>query len=222
MKPSLKWVLIGDMVRSRRVRSRPDVRSRIDRALARANQAFPEALWAPLRLIKGIDEFSGVLNTPEPVFEILTLLNLEVHPLRFRMAAAHGEVRALSRDRDAGKMDGSAFFLASEALERARRERMPLGLATIPGDPARLLADAAEAIAALDSSIRDRWPAAVREIAGLMSGARDPALTQQQVGRRTRRSQQAVSRAAVRGRFKDLGRARSAIRKLLAGLSQRV
>ncbi len=222
MKPTFRWVVVGDMVRSRRVRSHPDLRARIDRALARANKAYPSAVWAPLRLIKGIDEFVGVLESPEPVFEILTLLNLGIHPLRFRLAAAYGEVRALSRDRDAGKMDGSAFFLASEALERARRERMPLALDPAEKDPARLLADAVEAAAALDSAICEGWPAAVREVAGLMSGFSETAPTQHEIGLRTHRSQQAVSSAVVRGRFRDLERARAAIRKMLAELQRRV
>jgi hypothetical protein len=222
MKPLLKWVVIGDMVGSRRVGPRPDVRERIEGALARVNRAFSHSIWAPLRLIKGIDEFSGVLESPEPVLDILGMLNLRLHPLRFRLAAGFGEVRALSPGRDVSRMDGSAFYRASEAMERARREHLPLALGLDRQGLAPLLADAAEAAAALASAIREKWPAAVREVATLSAEGMERELTQKEIARRTRRSQQAVSRAAVRGRFRDLSRGGASVRKLLAELSRQV
>jgi hypothetical protein len=210
------------MVGSRRVGSRPDVRERIVKSLARVNRAFSKSIWAPLRLIKGIDEFSGVLESPEAVSDILGMLNLRVHPLRFRLAAGFGEIRTLSPGRDVGGMDGSAFHRASEAMERAKRERLPLAFGLDLEGLAPLLAGAAEATEALGSAIREKWPAAVREIASLSGNGLEPELTQKEIARRTCRSQQAVSRAAVRGRFRDLSRGEASVRKLLAELSRQV
>jgi hypothetical protein len=208
-----RYALLGDMVGSRHVGNHRSVHRLLEGALEAVNRRFAAAVWAPLGLTKGVDEISGALLTPEPAYDILCLLNLHLHPLRFRFAVGWGKVFSLGSSRSAGSLDGSAFHTGVAALERARRERLPLALG---GPPASPQARAVEALGGLDAALREDWPPVVAAVARAVSD--HPEATQAELARHSHRSQQAVSRAMVRGRFKDLARSQAALREMLADI----
>jgi hypothetical protein len=215
VREKLGYALVGDMVGSRWVADHGETRRRVAAALELMNRRFAGALWAPLMLTKGIDEFSGVASSPEETFELLCQLNIEVHPQKFRLGVAWGEVIDLSRRRKASGMEGSAFHRAAAALERARGEHAPIAFEVRAGDRCLRLVQAVEAMASLDAALRSRWTPAVVGVARDLIEARGGKPTQTRIARRVGRSQQAISQTVLRGRLKELARGAAAIRNLL-------
>jgi hypothetical protein len=216
----LAYALSGDLVHSRRVQNRSAAHRLIERALTDTNRRFAAELWAPLTLTHGIDEFSGVLLTPETAADLLRHLNLQLHPLQFRLGIGRGEVEKFAAHDTAGKLDGTSFHRAADALERARADHLPLAIKLAPKSEAGWVVRAIEALALLDSTIRADWTPAVVGIARILAAAPSPP-TQAELGRRSKRSQQAVSRAFRRGRFDELALAEASLRELLAELHRR-
>ncbi|HEY3757354.1 MAG TPA: SatD family protein [Opitutaceae bacterium] len=215
---SIRYALIADMVGSRRAGDHRQVHRQVERALEDINRHFAQSLWAPVGLTKGVDELSAALITGAPAYDLACRLNLLIHPLRFRFAVGWGEVFSLKSNGGPGALDGSAYHAAAAALERARQERIPLALSGYHGDVAPR-ARAVEALAALHTTLRDEWSPVEAAIAQAMQA--HPDATQSELARRTRRTQQAVSRATVRGNFKVLARAEASIREMLADIHLR-
>jgi hypothetical protein len=222
MKPSLspaRYALVGDMVRSRSIQDYAEARRQVTQALARANRRFARALWAPLELTKGVDEFSGVAQDPAAIFDLLADLNLALHPRAFRLGVGWGEVVAFGRH-GAGAMEGSGFHRASAAQARARRDHLPLALelGLGPGSLSGVLAGAIEAAAALDAALRSEWTPAIAEVVRELAGAEGRSRTQAELARKSRRSQQAISQLLIRSRWRELARGQAALRNLLGAL----
>lgn len=203
------------MIGSRRVGGHHAIHRQLERALEDVNGWFRSALWAPLGPTKGVDELSGALVSLEPAFDIVCRLNLLMHPLCYRFALGWGEVYSLAPAGGAGALDGNAFHFAAEGLERARRESIPLAFAGYASQLENSL-KAVEALASLDHCVREDWTGPQIALARAMQDR--PHATQSELARRSGRTQQAVSRAAVRGRFKLLDRAEQSIRQMLADM----
>ena len=208
---SVAYALSGDLIHSRAVEDRSVAHQLIARALADSNRHFAAVLWAPLALTHGIDEFSGVLTSPELAADLLRRLNLRLHPLRFRLGLGCGQVEKFGSGDEAGKMDGPSFHRAADAVERARAAGLPFAIELAPESRAGWLVRAIEAMALLDSTFREDWTPAVVDIARALAAA-PQATTQADLGRRSKRSQQAVSGAFRRGRFRELARAEASLR----------
>src|SRR5437899_7796707 len=132
--PPVRFVLVGDMIRSRAVRERRKMAQRVEAQIRLVNRRWRDAWVAPLTTTRGIDEFSGVLREARPAFDIFVFLNAALHPARFRAALASGTVDVAAQSRDAASMDGPAFHRAADALAQARRRGQPFAIA-IEGAP---------------------------------------------------------------------------------------
>ncbi len=131
------WALVADLEGSRALPDRFALARRLEGVLAslRRESARTGAPWlAPLESVRGLDELSGVLHRPGPALQAVFRLTLELWPHRFRFALARGTLDVGLGSGQAGAMDGPAFHRAADALQRARREKLPLALA-VPGWP---------------------------------------------------------------------------------------
>ncbi|MEF8773331.1 MAG: SatD family protein [Halobacteriales archaeon] len=112
-----RTVLLGDVVGSLQIDDRAAFQGLIRGALATANET--DTVEAPFVLQKGIDEFAGVLSTPEGVYEAVRTIQERIRPQTARFAIVHGEVDVGSERMDARAMDGPAFHRGDELLEEA-------------------------------------------------------------------------------------------------------
>ncbi len=214
------FVLVADLVASRRALRRSDLAVRLETCL---RQLASSVDWrAPLMSTRGLDELSGVLHCPQAAFDVMHAVNLVVWPQRFRFALAAGTLDVGLASTVAADMDGPAFHRAADTLARVRRERLAVGF-DLPGIGAAQMR-MAEALAGLHQAIVEHWTTA---IAATVAAYEQPcgkvdaqAATQAQAARRLGISQQAVSAALRRARVAELVVARDALRQWLRDVGQ--
>lgn len=119
--PNVLIAVVGDLMGSRRIKDRRRGARKIEAAVSKVAAAFDTEFIAPLKLTRGIDEFSAVLRTPTKSFRLCRWLNDAVHPLQFRIVVVSGRIDVHRESGDAARMDGPAFHRAAEILAEARR-----------------------------------------------------------------------------------------------------
>lgn len=113
-------VLIGDIVRSRRLQQeeRARVQTQLKKILAQINRDYGEGTCARFQFTGG-DEFQGVLRSVGSAFEVIQRVRDQVLPVPVRFGVGIGEISTPLSDQPQA-MDGPAFHRAREALERSQ------------------------------------------------------------------------------------------------------
>jgi len=138
----MAWAMVADLEQSRLVENRPALAQHLEEVLAqlrslaepgnqmvRGPRLQPEAWLAPLESVRGLDELSGVCRQPGPALGAAFHLTLALWPHRFRFALARGPLDIGLETGQAGAIDGIAFHRATDALARARKEKLPFAVA---------------------------------------------------------------------------------------------
>jgi hypothetical protein len=115
-------VVLADVVDSQKIEDREEFRGVLDSAISEVNQRYQDWIQAEFNVIKGVDEFGGVLNSIKPIADIQKIFSRSLHPEQCRMAAVVDEIDVNKESSDISNMDGPAFargdFILSE-LEKA-------------------------------------------------------------------------------------------------------
>ena len=113
-------VLIGDVVRSRRLRRarRARIQDQLERSFRQINRDHKENLATPLQFTAG-DEFQGVLKTAIGVFRIIHEVREATSPVSVRFGIGIGAITTPISERPQA-MDGPAFHRARDALGKAQ------------------------------------------------------------------------------------------------------
>lgn len=114
-------VLIGDVVGSKTIRDREAFRRRLQSACDQVNSAFSKDLYAELKIIKGVDEVSGVLTKLENVYRIVESVSETIHPNLIRFAIVYGPLDIGLGSKDAARMDGIAFHKAADTVAQLKK-----------------------------------------------------------------------------------------------------
>lgn len=107
-------VLLGDVVESREIEDRERFANDASDAVEAINDAFGEYLSPNFTVLKGVDEFVGVLDSVAPLYRIVDLFNQRVHPVEARFVAVTGDIDVVGDD--ASELDGPAFHRADETI----------------------------------------------------------------------------------------------------------
>lgn len=121
-------VVVADVVGSRDVDDREAFGRRLRGALAAVSDRHAEAAVADFAVLKGVDEFGGVLASPGSLVAVVTDLQAALHPVATRYAAAEGVVDVGVDSGDVRRMDGPAFHRADDLLGDLRDGRIDLDL----------------------------------------------------------------------------------------------
>lgn len=117
-------VVIGDIKGSKGLRDWQNVITKLTEILAGINTKFSDVIVVHFTLTVG-DEFQGVSASPEKAFEILNFIRSKLQQeleLSIYCAVGIGDIeRPLGRE--IGKMRGSAFYRARDALELCKRKK---------------------------------------------------------------------------------------------------
>ncbi len=116
------FVIIGDMVQSRKIRERQKVQEAFQQALQRVQQEYELEIVSPLTLTIG-DEFQTVLNKADRFFPMINRLEEYLPEIRFRFGLGVGTISTALNRKAAIGMDGPAFHFARQALEQARQHQ---------------------------------------------------------------------------------------------------
>jgi len=159
-RPSLFVVVIGDMVRSRRLRRprRARIQDQLERSFHQINRDFKDSVCTALQFTAG-DEFQGVFKTADNIFTLIQRIREAILPVPVRFGVGIGEITTPISDRPQA-MDGPAFHRARDALESAQEF---LGLSCLSsGQPER--DESVNAWLDILSFVRSTWSARAREI----------------------------------------------------------
>lgn len=125
-------VVVGDLVGSSKASARQEKALKIESTLHYLSTMFPDDFLAPLTLVRGMDELSGVLVRPDQSYHICTLLNEAIFPLRFRFAIVQDNLDVGTKSKEAGKMDGPAFHRASRLIPMLKLDGALYGFRLAP------------------------------------------------------------------------------------------
>ena len=118
------YVLLGDVVASRKIDATDPFQKKIERALARLNLAYAKAIYAPFKVLKGRDEMGAVLTSISGLYSMLIEFYSFTRPAVTRFALVKGEVDTGLRSKDTAKMDGLAFHRAAKMIDEMKKNKV--------------------------------------------------------------------------------------------------
>ncbi len=118
------YVLLGDIVHSRKIESKELFMTALNTALNHANIDFKSDFHAPLKSIKGLDEIGGAMKSIHNFYRISTILTESLHPVKLRISVVYGVIDLGYNSGDIVKMDGPAIHKASETIEHLRQQKL--------------------------------------------------------------------------------------------------
>jgi len=132
-------VVIADIIASRQLPDRARVQRRLRESLAARNAAHAEGdLLSPYTLTLG-DEFQAVPACAQHVFRDLLQVAADLAPAELRFALGLGSIDTTINPDQAIGMDGSAFHLARDGIERLKDEGGHCRVAGLAGVTAELV-----------------------------------------------------------------------------------
>lgn len=117
------YVVLGDVVDSRSLDDREQFRDTITAALQTVTDQYKTTVEVPFEMIKGVDEFGGILSGLGPLYELLGDVLNEIHPAMVRIGVASGDIDVRG-ERGIADMDGPAFHRADELVSEAKAHDM--------------------------------------------------------------------------------------------------
>lgn len=123
-------ILIGDIVQSKKLESgvRGEKQESLEAVFEMIN-GESEHLVSPYSITLG-DEFQAVYNSAEDLFKHIWLIFAEMHPVKVRMSISVGEISTKINTSHPFGMDGPAFHMAREQIDRMKKEKRLLAIAT--------------------------------------------------------------------------------------------
>lgn len=115
-------VLLGDVVDSREIEDRERFANDANVAVEAINESFGESLSPNFTVLKGVDEFVGVLDSVAPLYRIVDLFHQRVHPVEARFVAVTGDIDIIGDD--ASELDGPAFHRADETIRHLAEQNL--------------------------------------------------------------------------------------------------
>lgn len=147
-------VVLGDVVGSRDLEDRDAFAASVRSAVDAVNAGFAAETAAEFTMLKGIDEFVGVLESVAPLYRVVDTFHREIAPVAARVVAVAGTIDV--RGTDASQLDGPAFHEADVRMNELEASDLFVDVDT--GDPVvdRLLAGEMNALYLLKRQWTDR------------------------------------------------------------------
>lgn len=121
-------VVLADVVDSQKIEDREAFKEKLEKAISEVNQRYQGWIQAEFDVIKGVDEFGGVVDSVKPIAEIQRIFSRTLHPQQCRMAAVVGEIDVNKKSVDISKMDGPAFARGDVILSELEHEGLKFRL----------------------------------------------------------------------------------------------
>lgn len=115
--------MIGDIIGSRKLSDRNEAQLKLQEVLDLVNEKYGEYILSNFTITIG-DEMQGLLKPNAPVYDILVNILEENYPVKIRFGLGLGRLTTdnINREMSIG-MDGPAFYLAREAIEKAHKQK---------------------------------------------------------------------------------------------------
>jgi len=154
------YVVLGDVVDSRKLPDREAFQARLQATCERFTAAGRDDVYEDFKILKGVDEFGGVLESVATLYEVASTFRAGLYPAEVRLVVAEGAIDVGLDTASVERMDGEAFHRASRRLEEV--EGGPLSVDLLLAD--RLLGRALADEINLLAQIRREWTDRQREV----------------------------------------------------------
>jgi|GEM_PF-6712749 len=118
----LKFLLLSDIVGSRKIKERKKFEKRLEIILQQVSAQYGDAFELPIRVWKGLDEMAAVIGKPWLLYNIMDAIASGIVPYQVRFVLVKGRVELLSEDKDVAKADGEAFPAAVAQMNMLKKE----------------------------------------------------------------------------------------------------
>jgi hypothetical protein len=115
-KQSVKYVLLSDVVGSRRIADRKKFEKKLAGTLQKVQHQFGTVFEVPIQVWKGLDETAALIKEPWRLYEVMDAIDEGLAPYKMRFVLVKGVVDVLPKNSDVSKADGEAFHKAAELM----------------------------------------------------------------------------------------------------------
>lgn len=124
MKGSIKYVLLSDVVGSRKIKERKKFEKKLSEAVQQLNLQYSHVFELPMKVWKGIDEMAAIVKQPWLLYEVMTAIDNSIAPYQMRFALVKGVVDVMPKDGDIANADGDAFHNTAALMASLKKEGM--------------------------------------------------------------------------------------------------
>lgn len=208
------YLMLGDVVSSRRIVERDTFREMIEKACSEVNSRYSGDIHSDFKVLKGIDEIGGVLLDISNVYEIVTLILKRLHPELMRFALVYDYVDTGLETTDVARMDGPAFHIASNSINRLKKENLMFDMSVEDELVDMAISGEINLIILLKGTWSDRQYRAIHQY--------EKDKNQSQVAKKLGITQQAVSKALNRSMWKEIKEIENGLGYIFAGYQQKL
>lgn len=122
---SMYFAIIGDIINSKNIsidnnlQVRNEVQIKLNKILEDINKKYSDIIAANFLITLG-DEFQGLLNNPQYIFEIIETIRINIYPIKIRFGIGIGEIYTeINRDMAIGA-DGPAYYSARNMIDQIK------------------------------------------------------------------------------------------------------
>jgi hypothetical protein len=133
-KGNKRWVLLTDVVGSRKIKDRTAFEKVFVQAIAEANRVFEADLILPVKGWKGLDEQAAMIGDPKCLYRLADFLNGMMAPVQLRLSIVRHEVDVLPADGDIRSADGPAFHEAAAQMLQLKEKGLLFGILSGDGE----------------------------------------------------------------------------------------
>ncbi len=160
--------IVGDIVGSKVLVDRNSAQRKLKSILDEVNTKYYDDIEAQFTITLG-DEFQGLLRSGQQVMDIITEIEIQMHPIEVRFGIGVGDISTDINRYAALGADGEAYYRAREMIEEIRQlaqQKKPIPTdIMIKTDPQNEEIDRLiNTIFTLCKSIKDRWTDRQKEV----------------------------------------------------------
>ncbi|MBI3189054.1 MAG: hypothetical protein HYZ33_00235 [Ignavibacteriales bacterium] len=124
------YIFLTDIIRSRQLAdNRQAATKKLKVVLNEINSKYSSALFAPLEITRG-DEAAAVLFSVEQLYDIIITISNTLLPFHARFAVSYNTLTAGITSRKSSEMDGPAFYIADEVMNKMKKTQKVFQLNT--------------------------------------------------------------------------------------------
>lgn len=115
------YTVIADIINSKQIEARRDVQKKLEKLLNDVNEKYSNYIVSKFCITIG-DEFQGILSGCKKLFEIITFIEIKMHPVKLRFAVGLGNIDTdINKEMSIGS-DGPAWWEARKALDSLKKK----------------------------------------------------------------------------------------------------
>lgn len=122
MEKANKCALIADIIQSRNIENRAQVQEKLKACLKMLNLSFKNELHVNVEISAG-DSVQGLFYNTASAFLYIRMLQLLMHPYKFRASLAYGELDFENSTYTSNELDGEAYRNAKNGLDIIRQNK---------------------------------------------------------------------------------------------------